>query len=305
MKIDRLLGITIYLLNHDVVSASVLAEEFEVSVRTILRDIETLSLAGIPVTALYGSGGGYKILENYKLNSNLMDDEDYGYILTALQGLKTGLNKKGVQETFEKILYSASGKKAKQNIFLDFSVMHEGISLDIYMKQIEESISQMKCIKFDYTNARDNTSEKEVEPIALQYRWYAWYLLGYCHMAMDYRWYKVVRMRNLNKTDLPFLSEHEPAQSLIERMEAADNQSYMTIKLKCCSDIKVPVQEYLKGEIISENEKDFILSLQESPHERMWYSLLLGFGNKIEVLEPEALRVRLRNLAKDIYELYR
>ncbi len=149
MKIDRLLGITLYLLNREVVSAAVLAEEFEVSVRTILRDIDSLSLAGIPITSLYGSGGGYKIMENYKLNSNLMDDKDYSHILTALQGLKTGLNKKGVQETFEKIQHSASGKMRKQNIFLDFSVMHEGLSLDSYMKIIEEAILHMKCIKFD------------------------------------------------------------------------------------------------------------------------------------------------------------
>lgn len=304
MKIDRLLGITLYLLNREVVSAAVLAEEFEVSVRTILRDIDSLSLAGIPITSLYGSGGGYKIMENYKLNSNLMDDKDYSHILTALQGLKTGLNKKGVQETFEKIQHSASGKMRKQNIFLDFSVMHEGLSLDSYMKIIEEAILHMKCIKFDYTNARDNTSEKEVEPLALQYRWYAWYLLGFCKMKGDYRWYKIIRMRNLKVLEVPFSKEHESPESLISRLEAYSQGDLISIKLKCDISVKVPVQEYLKGEILSENNEYFIISLKEPAYERMWYSLLMGFGNKVEVLEPDCLRSRLKTMAKDIFELY-
>ncbi len=304
MKIDRLLGITLYLLNHKVVSAAVLAEEFEVSVRTILRDIDSLSLAGIPITSLYGSGGGYKIMENYKLNSNLMDDEDYGYILTALQGLKTGLNKKGVQETFEKIQHSASGKKRKQNIFLDFSVMHEGLSLDSYMKIIEEAILHMKCIKFDYTNARDNASEKEVEPLALQYRWYAWYLLGFCKTKRDYRWYKIIRMRNLKALEIPFSKEHESPESLINRLEPYSQDDSISIKLKCDNSVKVPVQEYLKGEILSENNEYFIMGMKEPAYERMWYSLLMGFGNKVEVLEPDCLRSRLKTMAKDIFELY-
>lgn len=304
MKIDRLLGITLYLLNHEVVSAAVLAEEFEVSVRTILRDIDSLSLAGIPIVSLYGSGGGYKIMENYKLNSSLMDDEDYSYILTALQGLKTGLNKKEVQETFEKIQYSASGKKNKQNIFLDLSVMHEGLSLDTYLKIIEEAILHMKCITFDYTNARDNTSVKEIEPLALQYRWYAWYLLGFCKTKGDYRWYKIIRMRNLKVLEVPFSKEHESPEDLISRLEAYSQGDLISIKLKCDNSVKVPVQEYLKGEILSENNEYFIVGLKEPAYERMWYSLLMGFGNKVEVLEPDSLRNRLKAMAKDILELY-
>lgn len=304
MKIDRLLGITIYLLNHKAASARVLAEEFEVSVRTILRDIETLNLAGIPITSLYGSGGGYKIMENFKLNSQLMDGEDYSYILTALEGLKSGLHNKGIKDTFEKIMHTAADKKMEQNIFLDFSVMHEGISLDQYLELLEKSIIERKVVQFAYTNASHETSDKAVEPIALKYRWYAWYLLGYCPTVNAYRWYKVIRMRNLTLTDLPFLTEHEPAKLIMERLEASDNQDYITILVKCDVSVKVPVEEYLKGEVISENDGYFILRLKEIAKERLWYSLLVGFGDKVEVLEPESLRRKVKKMAHDIYKLY-
>jgi len=96
MKIDRLLGITIYLLNHDIVNTKVLADRFEVSVRTIIRDAETLSLAGIPITTMYGTNGGYKILDSFKMNNQLVDGEDCSYILTALQGLNSGYKNKRI-----------------------------------------------------------------------------------------------------------------------------------------------------------------------------------------------------------------
>ncbi|WMJ88358.1 helix-turn-helix transcriptional regulator [Anaerocolumna sp. MB42-C2] len=304
MKIDRLLGITIYLLNHGVVSARVLAEEFEVSIRTILRDMETLSLSGIPITSLYGTGGGYKILDNYKLDSKLMDEEDYSYILTALQGFQSGYNQKGVRDTFEKILHNTSDKEIKQNIFMDLTVCHEGNYMDDYLKCIEKSITDKNCIQFTYTNSNNQTSAKEVEPIALQYKWYAWYLLAYCHMSKNYRWYKLIRMRELVETNIPFSREHEAAEQLIKRIEAEDNQSYITIKLKCKNEVKIPVQEYLRGVILEENDNFFILQLQEPTQERMWFSLLMGFGKDIEVLEPDILKERMKTVARGLYDLY-
>ena len=304
MKIDRLLGITIYLLNHGVVSARVLAEEFEVSIRTILRDMETLSLAGIPVTSLYGTEGGYKILENYKLDSKLMDAEDYSYILTALQGLQSGYNKKGIRDTFEKIHHNAPDKKLKQNIFVDLSACHEGNHIDEYIKSIEKSITDKKCIHFNYTNSNNKTSGKEVEPIGLQYKWYAWYLLAYCHLSKNYRWYKLIRMRELSETNIPFSIEHESSDILMKRIEEEDNQSYTTIKLKCKNEIKIPVQEYLRGKILVENEEYFILQIEEPTQERMWFSLLLGIGNDIEVQETDTIKERMKTVARGIYDLY-
>ena len=104
MKIDRLLGIVIYLLNRDIVSANALSERFEVSVRTIQRDIETLNLAGIPVTSLQGVNGGYGIIDSFKLERQIANTEDYLFIIIALTGMSSAYNSKNLEATLEKLL---------------------------------------------------------------------------------------------------------------------------------------------------------------------------------------------------------
>ncbi len=304
MKIDRLFGITIYLLNHGIVNTRVLADKFEVSPRTIIRDIETLSLAGIPITTMYGANGGYKILDNFKMNNQLVDGEDYRYILTALEGLNTGYHNKRIEETLEKIVHTSSNKKINQSLFLDFSIMHEGNNVDECIKLLEQSISSKICVEFNYTNSLEHTSKKTVEPIALTYKWYAWYLLGFCHVYKEYRWYKVIRMRNLIELNQPFTMQHESADILIKHQDETDNNKYIDIKLKCSVDVKVQVEEYLKGEIILEEKDYFILSLRVPEHERIWFSLILSFGNSVEVLAPIFLQRRLKKIAVELLDMY-
>jgi predicted DNA-binding transcriptional regulator YafY len=103
MKIDRLLGITIHLLNHDKSSAKILASKFEVSLRTIQRDIESLCQAGIPVVSYVGAEGGYKILESFKMDRQIAGDVDYQYIILALQGLASAYENPKVETTLEKM----------------------------------------------------------------------------------------------------------------------------------------------------------------------------------------------------------
>jgi predicted DNA-binding transcriptional regulator YafY len=286
------------------VNAKVLADKFEVSVRTIARDIETLSLAEIPITTIFGANGGYKILDSFKMNNQLVNGEDFGYILTALEGLNSGYTNKRVQKTFEKILHTSSNNNIDQKIFLDFSAMHEGNKIDEYINLLEHTIFAKKCVEFDYTNSSARTSKKLVEPIALTYKWYAWYLLGYCHDYQQYRWYKVIRIRNLNETSELFIKQHEAADVLMKRQEETDHNNYINLKLKCKLQIKVQVEEYLKGEILSEDKDYFILSLRVPENERMWFSLLLGFGESVEVMEPLSVQVQLKNIVKEIFNMY-
>jgi len=304
MKIDRLLGIIVYLLNHGTVNAKALSEVFEVSTRTIVRDMETLCMAGIPVTTLYGAGGGYKILENFKLSNQLFDREAYGYLVAAMEGLKSGYTNKKIKDVTEKVVLTAGGKEVNQNIFLNFSVMQEGYQIKDTMLFLEEAIRIRNTLEFDYTNAADRTSKKSIDPLALEYRWYAWYLLGYCHECRDYRWYKVIRMRNLMLSPIPFQGNHLPAGEIMKTLENKDTQKYYSLTLKCDMRYRVQFQEYLKGQIIKEEEDYFLMHLYGAERERMWFSLLLSFGKAIEVLEPIEVKDKLVRIAEEITYLY-
>ncbi len=305
MKIDRLLGITIFLLNRGKVNARILSEKFEVSQRTIQRDIEDLNLSGIPIVSTYGANGGYEILDTFKMERQAACDSDYTFILTALKGLLTAYDNPKVKAVFEKILSVRGNGGNSSNIFLDFGVLREGVDTSKLLNLLDSAISAKKAVSFDYTNADGITRNHEVEPIALTYKWYSWYLLAFSNYKKDYRLYKLVRMANIKVTNHPFLQDHQSADMLINEHAAEDDRKYIDIKLRCRAEIKMLAIEYLKGNVEKEfDDGDFILNLHLPENEHFWFGTILALGNKAEVLKPESLKQRLCEKAKEILDIY-
>ena len=244
MKIERLLGIVVYLLNRDIVNANTLAEKFEVSTRTIQRDIETLNLAGIPIISMQGINGGYGIMDSFRLEKQITSTEDYQFIITALMGMNSAYNNKKLEATLEKLLsVSKQEQSTGSKVKFDFSVSLEGNTIDGYLRVIENSIDEEKAIEFQYSNAYGDKTFRVVEPVGVIYKWYAWYMLGYCCKKKDYRFFKVVRMRNLKKLEKTFSIGHEDFDSLLAKQEKQDNRQYMNVKLLCKEEIRVSIEE--------------------------------------------------------------
>lgn len=304
MKIDRLLGITIYLLNHKKVSSKVLADKFHVSIRTVFRDIEDLCSAGIPVTSFLGTNGGYEILESFKMKSQVAGENDYAYIISALKGLNSAYENCEAEKTLEKIKSVSKGRK-KSNIILDFSVLREQNDVNKNLKLLENAADSKNIVTFEYTDADNVKTLKEVEPIALTYKWYAWYLLGFTQEKKDYRLYKLVRMSSLKKTDKLMSMEHEPAETILKKAEKHDSRKYIDIKLFCKSKADIKVIEYLNGTIEKKYENgDFIMDLHLPENEQLWFGTLLSLGNLVRVIEPESLKKRLCSKCNEILKIY-
>lgn len=305
MKIDRLMGITMYLLNRNVVSAKELAERFEVSVRTIVRDIESLSMAGIPISSSTGASGGYEILDTFKLNKQITTMEDYLFIITALKGMCSAYDSEKINTTLEKLLTAGHYKDEEQRIFIDFGVVREGRNIPGFVREIEEAIQNKRIIEFDYADSAGQKSHRTVEPLALNYRWYAWYLLAYCTNKNDYRIFKLNRLTDLTVTDRQINYEHGNVPELLEKQWRDDTRRYIPMKLLCKAEVRVAIMEYMKGKIIEERENgDFVIATYGIENERMWLSLLLGFGDSIEVLEPQEVIDMLKEKALQIQNLY-
>ena len=304
MKIDRLLGITMHLLNRDVVTSRELCDKFEVSQRTIVRDIETLNMAGIPVSSSPGSKGGYEILDTFKLNKQITNVDDYLFIITALKGLCSAVDSNRLNETLEKLL-AVGSPVHNPKFILDFSVVKEDKRINDLVKVLEDAILEYKIIMFDYTKADGGTNLRTVEPLALTYKWYAWYLFGYCDYKKDYRLFKLKRMHNLTETGQCYQNRHGDAAALIDMSERNDNRHHFVYTLRCKGDALVLVMEYLGGEIIEEYDNgDFLLSMMAVDNDRLWFSLLLGFGDLVEVVEPDFLREQLKAAGEKIANLY-
>ncbi len=301
MKIDRLYAITIYLLNHRKTSASELARRFEVSLRTIQRDIDTLCLAGIPIVAVTGAAGGYEIIDTFRMEQHAATQEDYSHILTALQGLATATNDPKVNATFEKL--ASLTKAGERSIILDFSVLHEGN--EKILQLLQSAVLSKRTVNFTYTNTDNVTRSHMVEPIAVLYRWYAWYLLAYSTVKKEYRTYKLVRMSDLQVTDIAFSREHESVDAILRAADKTDSRTYMNVTIRCKAEAKARAIEYLRGIITEEfNNGDVLMTLNVVENEHFWFGTLLSLGDSVEILEPEGLRLRVLNAAKTIFALY-
>ena len=307
MKIERLLGIVVYLLNREIVNANALAEKFEVSTRTIQRDIETLNLAGIPITSMQGTNGGYGIIDSFKLDKQIASIEDYKFIITALIGMNSAYNNRKLESTLEKLLnVSRQEKYVNHKVKLDFSVSREGNNIDKYLSIVEEAIDKQKVIEFEYTNSYGDKKLRTTEPIGIVYKWYAWYMIAYCCEKKDYRFFKVVRMRNLKKQEGSFSISHESFDDLLSKMEQHDSRKYMDVKLLCNEEIRISIEEnFPKASITTKENGEFILQFNVPNNEIGWKGLIFTYGNKIKIIEPEELRKEFIMKAKEIIETYK
>jgi predicted DNA-binding transcriptional regulator YafY len=304
MKIERLLGIVVYLLNRYIVNANALAEKFEVSTRTIQRDIETLNLAGIPITSIQGINGGYGIIDGFKLDKQITSKEDYQFIIAALIGMNSAYNSKKIETTLEKLLsVSRQEKSVSSKVKLDFSISREGNNIDEYLKIIENAIDKEQIIEFEYTNSYGDKTLRSAEPVGVIYKWYAWYMLGYCCDKKDYRLFKLVRMRNLKKLAESFSIKHESIDNLLVQHEKQDNRKYMDVKILCKEEIRISIEEYFPNARITVKEDgDFILQFHALDSEIGWKGLLFTYGNRIKIVEPEELKTEFMLKAKEIID---
>lgn len=303
MKTDRLYALTLYLLNHGKSSASELAKHFEVSVRTIQRDIDALCQAGIPICAFTGTNGGYEILDDFKMNNQLASEDEYAYIATAINGLKTVTNNPMATDIYEKV--SAISKNSSTGMILDFSVLREGD--ENLLQMLQSAVKNKKVVKFSYTNNSGETRNHCVEPVAVIYKWYAWYMLAYNSEKQDYRTYKLVRMEDVCTTEDQFSKEHMPAEDILNNC----NNSYQgrdittKVRMRCHGNAIHRIKEYLNGQVIKSFEDGTaVMEIHVVENEQWWIGVVLSQGKEVEVIEPEYIKARIIEYAKDILFLY-
>lgn len=301
MKRDRLYGITLHLLNHGKTTAACLAETFEVSARTIQRDIDALCQAGVPVMAETGAAGGYYLAENFRMDAQFATQDEYSHMLTALRGYSTALKNPELAGIMEKL--GALTQNGDSGTVLDFSVLREVD--DSLMQTLKTALSQKTAVRFGYTNAENLYREHTVEPVAVVYKWYAWYLLAYSIEKRDYRLYKLARMTDAGLTGQKFTRKHASAETILRENGERTPQHVTEISIRCRSDARAKAVEYLNGTVTAEypgGECDMTLRVIESEH--FWFGTLLALGDGVTVMAPEHIRSRLIRAAEAILRLY-
>ena len=304
MKIDRILGIIIYLFNHDKVSAKTLAEKYDVSVRTIQRDMVNIASCGITIYSDNVKNGVYSILSTYKLkNTNIKNDEQQ-MIIKALETLSTSYTNHTLDSIIEKY-NSIIGKEGGQRIFWDFGVTKENQQVQNVNKTLEQAITEKKYISFHYRNASGKESDLTVDPLAIHSKWYAWYLFAYRDEKEQYYTFKVARMKDVEILNKKSMTDHGDIE---ERMKESEQNYYKT-----CINIEVHFEEQESG-LIQEYFPDCQIEKMMNgvcrtfigvpAKERLWKALLLSFGDRVKVVAPEEYKKELIDTARNFLSNY-
>ena len=294
MQISRLLEMIYILMHGQCIPARELANKLGVSRRTIYRNIDVLSAAGIPVYTEKGKGGGVRFLPNSVLNKSILSEEEQNEILTALHGL-SNLNNSEANHVLGK-LSSIFNKTAVNWLEVDFS---DWSYANNYFNDFKTAILERRIAEFDYYNRSGAKSFRRIEPIQLWFKSHSWYLKGFCLTKQDMRLYKLSRVKNLLVTDEHFSERSFPA---IE--DSSDVKIGVTIKLRISPEMKYRVFDEFDEQVVEEQpDGSFIVTV--SWEEDSWvYGFILSFGEYVEVLEPEHIRGVIRDKSIKISEKY-
>lgn len=299
MKRDRLYALTLYLLNHGRASARELADHFEVSTRTIQRDIDALGRAGVPVESLPGRCGGYALVEGFRMERQLLTPEDRANLRAAMAGLASATGDPSVGAGLEKLM--ALSPEADSDVVLDFSALRERDQAALAF--VRRAIALGRAVRFDYTNARGERRDHEVEPVAAVYRWYAWYLLAHSARAQDYRLYKLARMERLELAGAA-ARRHPSPREILARMPD-DSRPCAEIVLRCDAASRGRALEYLNADVLEELPGGGArLRFCAPEEEHFWLGTVLALGGGVEIERPESKRAQVLEAARTIVVLY-
>ena len=299
MKENRYFQMVYLLLEKGSMTAPELADYFEVSVRTIYRDIDILSYAGIPVYATRGKGGGISIQDNFVLKKSILSEQEQTQILMALQGIRI------VEDEYTRTLLSKlSSVFQKQNVNwleIDFSSWTKsGAGKDNFQK-LQSAIFKSKIVAFHYYSGKGEVIKRVVEPLKLVFKSTDWYLYGYCSTRNDFRFFKLTRIRNLEITN------DEYVRSIPEQIFVEEEKFEMeTVKVMLLFDKSMSFRVYDKfDDEVTENQDGSLLVETVMPNNELLISHILSWGDKVEVISPQNIRIKVFERAKKICEKYK
>lgn len=282
MQVNRWFEIAYLLLRRDRVTADELAKRFGVSTRTIYRDLDALSAAGIPVYADRGRGGGIRLMEGFALNKAMLSDEEQSEVLAALQGMRA-TSAPEAESALNKL--SLVFKKSPVGwVDVDFSSWS---NRDTAFPLLKQAILERRRVAFTYYNRAGERSTREAEPLQLWFKHRSWYLKAYCTDKGGYRLFKYTRIQNLSITDARFEREL-PADSTFMMPGPGAPEVHLVMRIDASQAYRV-YDEFVEGTVTRMPGGDFLAAV--SYIEDSWlYGFILGFGPYAEVVAPERVR---------------
>lgn len=297
MQESRLFKIVYHLLDKGRATAPELSEKFEVSVRTIYRDIDALSGAGIPIYTEAGRNGGIYLMNDFVLDKTVLTEEEKREILAALHSINS-TNNIDNRQILQKLsaIFNVSSESWLE---VDFSKWGNNGTDNAKFELLKSAIIHQRCVKITYANSYGRISERIVQPLKMSYKSMSWYLKAYCTEKQDYRIFKLTRMIELEVLSDTFCKKTFP------ELDKMAGQVYSTIVLRFAKEISYRVYDEFDNTQISTDENGDLIVSVEMPEDEWLIGYLLSFGTQVDIVEPLYLKAIVAKQAKEIYEKYK
>ncbi|MGT2907177.1 helix-turn-helix transcriptional regulator [Streptococcus dentiloxodontae] len=299
MQESRLFKLVYHLLEHGKSRALDLADKFEVSVRTIYRDVDALSSAGIPIYTIQGKNGGIQLDKDFVLSKSLLSQKEKQEILQGLQGLGALNETLNDKQLITKL--SALFKIQNPNwLEVEFSPWQKNAASqqDVF-QQLKEAILQRQWLSFDYFNGQGEQSQRQIKPVRLIFKGQDWYLYAYCDLRKDFRFFKLSRLKNLNLLPRTFTEDY--SKLVIEKSMKASATIHLSLKF--APHLAYRVYDELAD--VSTDTAGYLYAQADIPDNGVLDSYLLSFGDGVEVLDPPAIRQRLQEKLENMLKHYK
>ena len=308
MKVDRLVSIIMILLDKKRIGAQELADMFEVSPRTIYRDIDTINMAGIPVRSTSGVGGGFEIMQNYKIDRKVFSTADLSALLMGLSSLSSMIRGDELVNALAKVKSFIPADRAKDievkanQIYIDLSPWMGNRNMHPYLEMIKTALQENKLISFEYADRHGNKTARIAEPYQLVLKSSHWYWLGYCYKRNDFRLFRLSRTLNLQIQEETFT----PRDFQKPQLDITDIVATMQreIKIRIHKSVMERVLDYCTYEHFTPDGDEYYIVRFPFIENDYYYNILFSFGDKCECLEPLPIRTEMKRRIHDILALY-
>lgn len=308
MKVDRLVSIIMILLDKKRVGAQELADMFEVSPRTIYRDMEAINMAGIPVRSTSGVGGGFEIMQEYKMDKKVFSADDLCMLLMGLSGLSNMVRGDELVHALAKVRSFIPADRAKEievkagQICMDLSPWMGNGNIQPYLERIKSALQDSRLLAFAYIAHHGNKTTRTVEPYQLVLKGGHWYLQGYCRRRKDYRLFRVSRMSDLQIREEVFIPrDYQKPQMNFDDIRAA---AQIRIEIRIHRSVMDRVLDYCTYEDFSPDGDEYYMVHFPFMENEYYYDILLSFGDKCECLKPLHIRAEIRRRIHKMAALY-
>lgn len=306
-RIDRISAILIHLQSRKIVKAQDIADRFNISLRTVYRDIRTLEEAGIP---LMGEAGiGYSIMDGYRLPPVMFTTEEATAFLTA-EKLVEKLTDDATRDSYRSAMYKIKAVlKGSEKEHLEYLESHIEVLDNEYMPKdgkesnhlqyILKSIALKEILEMDYfSNHRQERSQRRIEPVGIFYLNHHWHLIAYCHMRKDYRHFRTDRIYSLTASGKFFEKQHPAFKNFLKK--TAKEEELLTVVLLAPKRLLAYFgdQKYYNGFVSQREVKDLIELTFLSSSLEGFARWCMMFGDTIIIKSPESLKERVREISR-------